>query len=82
MKMFVFEYVDELTNSYHSGGGLAVVAEDMEHVDSLLVEASSEHWSSDANVRMTDDERSRAIVYELAGLEEPRVFVFPNTGCC
>jgi len=31
MTLFIFTYVSELTDSYHSGGGLVVIARDRAH---------------------------------------------------
>lgn len=68
MKLFIFEYVDALTQSYHDGGGLVVVAKDLESAK-LLQPA------------IKDTEPT--IVYDLpAKYKEEASYVFPDTGCC
>ena len=36
MNMYIFENVDVVSNNWHSDGGLAIVAEDFEHVLRLV----------------------------------------------
>lgn len=74
MKMFVFEKLNKVSGRYHEEGGLVVVARDIKHVEELIkaegyIEISKEEWKD-------------VITYELAKDEEPRVFVFPDAGCC
>lgn len=72
--MFVFNYLEKVSDYYHAGGGLAVVAEDEAHVK-VLVEA-------DEHVTISDKEWEKVSVYELKNEEKPKIFVFPDAGCC
>lgn len=81
MKIFIWQYVTYLTNNYHAEGGVAVIAETLESARAMLPHPHEEHACS-ATVEEPD------AVYELAGPDgpvgplEPRLFVFPDAGCC
>ena len=68
--MFIWENVDHLTDNYHSGGGLAVVAATLERARELAPQGSS------ARTEAPDH------VYMLAEPAEERALVFPDAGCC
>jgi hypothetical protein len=70
MKMFIWEYVSELTVSYHDGGGVVVVASTLERARELLPPNCS---------AVKEDPGA---VYVLAGPVEERVYAFPDAGCC
>ena len=72
MRVFVWDYVDDLTDSYHSGGGLVVVAESVEAAQSLAREVER------ASLTLPEPDA----VYELSASAEPKVWVFPDSGCC
>ena len=49
MKIFIFEQVEQLTSSYHGGGGLVIIAESEEHAKELImadkyINLSDEEW--------------------------------------
>ena len=74
MKLFLFEYLDHVSENYHDEGGLVIVAENKE--DAVRqVEAMP-------NVRISEDEWNSVIEYELAQSYKPKVYVFPDAGCC
>ncbi len=71
MKVFVWESVEEVTNSYHSDGGIVVFAETLERAKALaLLEGA----------KIRDDEEPDD-VREVQGGEE-KVYIMPNAGCC
>jgi len=82
MKIFIWKYVNGLTNNWHDGGGVAVVAQDLEAARKALVEGGvhtkpkGDHEACDALTKDPDAS------YQLADTEEPRVFYFPDAGCC
>ena len=89
MKIFIFEGISQLTKNYHSEGGLVVVAVDREHVNKLIEEENAgSDWRSEAQIELEDKDWDRVITYELEAvipaynLIKPRVFIFPNAGCC
>ena len=74
MKAFIFEDVNQVSNRYHPEGGLVIIAKDTYHVEELIkdydyIEIEKEDWE-------------KVVVYELAGHVEPKVFLFPDAGCC
>ena len=71
MKIYIWENVTAVTNNYHDGGGIAVIAESREAARALLP-----YKKCGAHVAEPDAE------YEIAGDAAPRVFVFPDAGCC
>lgn len=74
MNIFIFQNIDQVSGHFHTGGSLAVIAKDKEHVEELILE--EEH------IEITDNDWDRVITYELKNEEEPRIFVFPDAGCC
>lgn len=73
MNIYIFEGIQNLTNNYHSGGGLVVIADSIE---SALGLAQSE------DVQFTGEEIESVQIYSLKGKAEPKVFIFPDAGCC
>lgn len=73
MKVFVWNYISELTINYHSDGGLVVVAESL----SDAIKAAEK-----LGVVFGVDEREPTNTYETGSQHEPEVFIFPNAGCC
>ena len=69
MNVYIWEEVDDLTDNYHSGGGTVVIANSLEEARKQLPENCS---------AQTDHPIFEA---ELNAIT-PRVFVFPNAGCC
>lgn len=73
MRLFIVEAVEKLTTREHSGGGLVVIAEDLEAAKAAAAPEVDQ---------VTDDEWAAAKVFELAGTAEPGLWVFPDAGCC
>ncbi|MEI2356083.1 hypothetical protein [Mesobacillus zeae] len=75
MKIYVFEDVEQVSDNYHSGGGLAIVAKDREQVAELV--------DKEDYIRLSQADWNDVKVYALSSEDtEPRVFVFPDAGCC
>lgn len=72
MKVFVWDYLDNVSSSYHSDGGLLVVAETLEAAVKLAEQEPS----------VVVGEEQPTVVYETTEDAEQRVMVFPNAGCC
>lgn len=86
MKIFIFENVGTLTESYHEGGGLVIIANDLEAALKMAADEPPKYtWrNSDKNpIKLTDEEIKEVISYDLAGDNiEAKLFIFPDSGCC
>ena len=74
MKVFILEYVDNLTERYHSEGGMVIIAKDLLQAKELILD--------DKYCNPTDEEWNNAIAYDLIDNPDPKVFIFPDAGCC
>lgn len=75
MKLYIWEDLGGLTESWHDGGGVAVVAETLDEAKALIPRYG------DYKDKDTDIGEPTA-VYELKGDHNRKVHVFPNAGCC
>ncbi len=73
-KMFVWEVVDGLTSNYHDGGGVMVIADNLDVARQLLKENVT---SNKSEVFTREPDYSTSV-----GSEEDKVFIFPDAGCC
>ena len=69
-KVFIWNNVDNLTDRYHSEGGLVVIADNLQDAGILAMEKG---------VRFNDETPT---VYELKDTVEDKVYIFPDAGCC
>lgn len=73
MKVFVWQYINQLTDNYHSDGGLVVVAKDLERAHEL---------ARNEGVEFSEGELTPTIEYNTDDSAEEKVFIFPDAGCC
>lgn len=73
MNIYIFEYENDITDNWHNGGGLAIVAKDTEQAQGLMDKERNREKKLDFE---------KAIIYPLKGKHEPRIFIFPDAGCC
>lgn len=73
-RIFIFEYVDGITDQYHDGGGLAIITASGDPVQ-LFRDA---YPDLDPDFAGAD----QPVSYILADNIEERIFVFPDVGCC
>lgn len=76
-KIFIWKYVNELTDAYHGGGGLVIVAEEQPttwHLD----ESYGSRTPKDVPLPEPD------AVYALTDgdIVDDETFLFPDAGCC
>lgn len=76
MNIYIWKNLNNVTNSYHNGGGLAIVARNLDHAKELVRERLA-HQEDIPNLDLNPD-----AVYTLANDEEPAVLIFPDQGCC
>ncbi len=74
MKAFIWERVSEVSENWHCGGGLLVVAADRAQAVAMI----------EAEPACSVDEREwkEVLILELAGNPEPLLLTFPDAGCC
>jgi hypothetical protein len=69
VNVYVWEDLDGLTDSWHDGGGVLVVAESLDRARALIPGKGDRDYEPD-------------LVLPVAGDTAERVIVFPNAGCC
>ena len=71
MKAFVWKYLDNLTSNYHSGGGLLLIAEDLESAIGFFK-------LDGGTIELPPPD----FVFEAPGHTNRTEVVFPDAGCC
>jgi len=71
MKVFIWEDLDEVSDNYHTGGGLVIIAESLD--DAVAIVADKKHIKID---------KPPTRIIGCADTEEKKVYVFPDAGCC
>lgn len=74
MKIFVFEYLGQVSDNYHCGGGLVIIARDIEHAKEII--------SSDESISIKEEDWEKVESFNLADDVEPKFWVMPDAGCC
>lgn len=72
MKIFVWERVSECTTSYHSEGGVVVVAEHLEEAKNMAKEVDC----------IIGDDEHPSLTLDVSEESEKRVLIMPDAGCC
>lgn len=76
--VYVWDDVSRLTKHWHDGGGLLILAVDMDRAKELFeIEASKEH--SDL---LDFPKNAPTYSWEVSDNEEDAMVVFPDSGCC
>lgn len=80
MNVYVWESLNKMSESYHCDGGLVVVAESVEKAYELLRAKDRDGYTvpEDSDVFKTEPDAT----YPTEPIYSPRVFTFPNAGCC
>lgn len=72
MTLFIWPYVEQVSSSYHSNGGVVALAE---------TEARARELANAQVGCYVQDTEQPTVVGEVSGAEEG-VWIFPNAGCC
>lgn len=72
MKVFIWDNVAELTERYHSMGGLVVIAPDLE---------TAKKNAEGEGVKFAEDEEPVQVL-TVSDVVEQEVYLFPDAGCC
>ena len=75
MRMFVWEYVNRITCNWHDGGGVLVIAGDLDRARELLLTQGGVY--DDSDVLTLDPDFSASVE-----TQDEKVFIFPDAGCC
>lgn len=73
MKIFIWERISNVTDSYHDGGGLTVIAPSLQEARDLI----NKELPEDCGALTTDPDHEFTV-----DSEESKVIVFPDSGCC
>ncbi|KKM77696.1 hypothetical protein LCGC14_1367480 [marine sediment metagenome] len=73
MKVFIWEYVARMSDSYHCDGGVVVLAAALARARTLA--------NSNNGCQIQEHEQPSAI-FTLQVDHEEKVFYMPNAGCC
>jgi hypothetical protein len=89
VKVFIYKYLNSITEHYHDGGGVVVVAASPERAKELILEQLGEHGITDDDfLEEKYDAEKRTVVPgdemqpEVLKTTKERVVVFPDIGCC
>jgi hypothetical protein len=86
VNIYIFPYIDPITENWHSGGGLVIVARDLEQAQALVNANAAERGIGAVALqneeKEDDNERIEMVTYPLEGKHEARLFVFQDAGCC
>lgn len=74
MWVYILTNVEQASDSYHSGGSVVVVAEHRPHAKRLIAETPG--------VVVSEEDWKHVKFYLLDASADPKVFVFPDAGCC
>lgn len=73
--LYIWNSVSDLTDNYHNGGGVVVVAPSLERARKIIKEnCYSEHPDKCGALTEPPD--------HVIDLSEERCFIFPDAGCC
>lgn len=79
MQLYIWENVSEfLTDSYHDGGGLAIVAENLPRARELFLAKATSPDKRKCEVLSRDPDE----LYNVDAEAKEKVFIFPDAGCC
>jgi len=73
MKVFVWDRIRDVSDNYHSEGGLVVFAQDEERARIIANET--------CGVSLSDEEIPNKVV-DVDGTTQESVHTFPDAGCC
>ena len=76
---------DGLTNRYHDGGGLVIIANQVEHALELVAEHNRlprDERHGRAGIHNVNAATLLGGYYTVVNPQEPRLWLFPNAGCC
>lgn len=83
--MYAYLWTDTapVSDHYHDGGGLLIIAYDIEAARALWLSGEVEkQFPTDSDDREAATENLPARVWQVPSGTTPEVFTFPDSGCC
>ena len=77
--MFVWQFVDNITEEWHRGGGVLVIAENEGRARAMIATASEEGHAREGGPDYMGESPK---VYLLADDWGETITIFPDAGCC
>lgn len=74
MKIYIFEYIEKVSNNWHGGGGVVIIAKNMQEAKKLAEEEDS--------LEIIESDWEEVLTYRLLYKVNSRIFIFPDAGCC
>lgn len=71
-KLYIYEYVDDVSNNYHSGGGLVIITSGN----------PSDVWRAERRNPDREDLGEPDRIIDVADTEADAVYPFQDAGCC
>ena len=84
MNVYIFQDVEQISDREHASGGLVVVARDRDDINYLIVGANFrglDNSSDSTHIDLTEEDWDNVVFYKCDTCK-PRLFIFPNAGCC
>ena len=86
MKMYLWRYIINCTDNYHSGGGVLVFANSLESAKAKFKKYAnkvfSDSWTKNDYCIADDESPDLVLTITGAKLPEPDVYIFQDAGCC
>ena len=79
MKVYIYEYIENITENYHGGGGLVIIT-DRDPLD-VFNEHVGERRADTGEPMRRDSLPTPGNIVEAVSATE-RIHVFPDAGCC
>ena len=78
MNAFVWQYTENVTDSWHSGGGILAIAATLDEARVMIAERCPGNNGKPCHAL----EENPDLTLVLAGGPGPDVLIFPDAGCC
>lgn len=83
MNVYVWDDLNNMSSSYHSDGGVVVIADNIDAAYALLRTKGEGTYGC---LPVPEDSgifgKAPTAIYPIIGQSDPRIFSFPNAGCC
>lgn len=91
MKIFIWENIKGVSNNYHDGGGLLIIAESLKRAEEIAVFYSEKYsyetktykeFKNKINLLNKENEIIKPDHEFETSFSEEKVITFPDAGCC